>query len=56
MTYFRQEECKDCDEGKIWKVAPRFTRNMEFEYDEEAHDCIECDGTGIIEIEEEDNE
>jgi len=53
MTYFRQEECKDCDEGKIWKVAPRFTRNMEFEYDEEAHDCIECDGTGIIEIEEE---
>ena len=53
MTYFREVECPDCDEGKIWKVAPRFTRQMEFVYDEESHPCEECEGTGIKTIEEE---
>lgn len=52
ITFYKQIECKYCDEGKIWKVAPRFTRKMEFEYDEQSHECMECNGTGVIEIEE----
>lgn len=52
LTFYKTIECEDCEEGKVWKVAPRFTRNLEFEYDEESHDCIECNGTGFIEIEE----
>jgi hypothetical protein len=55
MTYFRQEECKDCDEGKIYRVIHRFCEQWS-DYEEAAHDCEECGGSGIIEIEEEDNE
>jgi len=53
MSYFKEVECPDCEEGKVYRVAPRFTRNMEFEYDEKSHPCVECEGTGIIEVEEE---
>lgn len=45
-------ECPYCDEGKVYEVAPRFTRDLDFEYDEEVHDCVRCEGTGQIEEEE----
>ena len=57
MTYFRQEECKDCEEGKVFKGYNTYMRkNFELVDEEKWGECIECNGTGIIEIEEEDNE
>jgi hypothetical protein len=54
MTYFRQEECKDCEEGKVFKGYNTYMRkNFELVDEEKWGECIECNGTGIIEIEEE---
>lgn len=43
-----QTECQNCEEGKKYRPAPRFTKALEWEYDEEEYDCGECDGTGLV--------
>lgn len=43
-----QVECQHCEEGSIYTPAPRFTKNMEFEYDEKESECGECEGTGLV--------
>ena len=43
-----QVECQHCEAGKVYTPAPRFTKALEFEYDEKESDCGECDGTGLL--------
>jgi len=43
-----QVECQYCEEGSVYTPAPRFTKVLEFEYDEKESKCGECDGTGLV--------
>jgi hypothetical protein len=43
-----QVECQYCEEGSVYTPAPRFTKALEWEYDEKESDCGECDGTGLV--------
>lgn len=54
MIFYREVECECCEEGRIFRGYRTYlNRRMELVDDEEYSDCGECEGTGIITIEEE---